>query len=546
MGTTIHVAAYIRVSDPNLKDSDTLESQLDEIRKYCDSKGYILDEVYIYADAKTAYMEDYSKRPSLMRLLNEARKKPFQKVIVHKFARLARRQEEQTVLIYKFAEMDIDVESVCEKYEKSPVGTILRALDSYNSEIERNQIVERVNRGRRKRATMGKLLGQGYTTYGYSWGKNKESYIISDEVFYTDAGGIEWSERRVVELIFEYLKHAVSLRKIAIALTERGIPTRRGKPVWLVSTVREIATNEFYTGVAYAFKWERHGVHIQKLRPREEWVRLPDNVVPQIIDCDTFTFVQEQLERNKKNAFRRNKYPTLSILRNGHIVCGICKRVLRVMNYKQIQAGGVEVLKSYYRCDRITGLTDELHHHFVAANVLEIDSIAWNYAVSLIRCPAIVEEKVSEFRKSLLIRDDLGHIEAALSEVKRKTANLIKVCMDATDEDTIALLKATLISLEKEKHSLQVLYNDVSSEQDVYAQVQAEIDKFVSWCDKTRSVIDSVDFVPTFEEKRTAIQILGIQIKAFPTKGNYPNRYIMETNPPGIVKALTVNGLLKN
>ena len=250
--------------------------------------------------------------------------------------------------------------------------------------------------------------------------------------------------------------------------------------------------------------------------------------------------------RNKQNAFRRNKYPTEALLRNGHIICGVCHHVMRVMNYKQKMADGSEVLKSYYRCDRDTGSDDPLYNHFVAANVQEADRIAWDFAVKTIRCPGEVEKKVAKLRKKFQARNDLPHVQTALDEVKRKIANLLETAMAATDEDTIALCKVNLTNLEKEKHGLQVLYNEVSEEHDVYSQVQGEVDKFLAWCEKTRPLLDDPDFRPTWDEKRMAIQILGVLVTCWPMKGDYPDRYTVDSYPPGIIKSLTVNGILKN
>src|SRR2546423_1781551 len=123
MTKRIRIAGYPRVSDEGLKDTPTLDSQEADIRRYIAAhEGYELEEEHMYPEAMTAYYLPFRERPQLMRMLDAARRKEFDKVIVTEFSRLSRRQLEQAVIIGILESYGVKVESCTEKFDDSPVG----------------------------------------------------------------------------------------------------------------------------------------------------------------------------------------------------------------------------------------------------------------------------------------------------------------------------------------------------------------------------------------------------------------------------------------
>ena len=234
----IRAAAYPRCSDENLEGSDTLESQTDAIRLYCEQKGYELEDCHIYPEAMTGYYKSYRERPQLMRMLDDARRGMFDVVVVNEFSRLSRKQIEQAVIIDLLERAGVRIESVTEKYDTSPIGIFMRSVYALNSELEHEKILERTSRGRKKKIQTGKLLGQGESKYGYMWNETRTGYIPDPQ------------EYPVVEKVFDMARLRISQRKIALTLEEDDIPTRRGGP-WLQSMIRVILTDRCYIGEAY-------------------------------------------------------------------------------------------------------------------------------------------------------------------------------------------------------------------------------------------------------------------------------------------------------
>src|SRR5205807_7702950 len=89
------MAGYIRESDPSLADSTTIESQAKAVRLYAEKEGYIYDlAVYEYREAISAYIVPYMERPQLLKLLEAAKRKEFDVLVVSEVRALSRRQVE--------------------------------------------------------------------------------------------------------------------------------------------------------------------------------------------------------------------------------------------------------------------------------------------------------------------------------------------------------------------------------------------------------------------------------------------------------------------
>src|SRR5258708_37838912 len=112
MRQIIRAAGYPRVSDPSKKDSATLDSQEDDIRDYIAKKKYELLEEHMYPEAFTAYMLPFNERKVFMRLLEAAKRREFDVLVVTEYSRLSRHQIEQAVIIDMLSKYGVRIESV--------------------------------------------------------------------------------------------------------------------------------------------------------------------------------------------------------------------------------------------------------------------------------------------------------------------------------------------------------------------------------------------------------------------------------------------------
>ena len=134
------------------------------------------------------------------------------------------------------------------------------------AEYERAQIRERTRRGKLHRARTGHQAVLSCAPYGYRYVKKSEH---SDGLW-----EINEAQAEVVRDVFaRYINDGISIGEIARWLSERGVPTRTGKPVWDRSSVWGMLRNTAYRGQAAFGKTktlERHGKPTRTTRARGE------------------------------------------------------------------------------------------------------------------------------------------------------------------------------------------------------------------------------------------------------------------------------------
>ena len=538
MAKKMRAAGYPRVSNENLKDSPTLDSQEQAIRAYAAQEGFMLEDEHVYPEAHTAYMKPFRERPQFMQLLAAARRHEFDVVIVNEYSRLSRRQIEQAVIIDLLEKAGVKVLSVTEKFEDSAIGHFMRSVYAFLSEVEREKIVERTTRGKLDRAKNGNLTGQGYPTYGYAWvdtkWEQKALYELNNSVIYVDEEGVEWTEVLVVVFIFSLALKGISTKKIAFTLTQKGIPTSRGKPYWSRNTVHQILTNPYYIGQASVFRYQRESKKVTK-RQSEEQILLPSGIVPPIIDEDTFHKVQRQLDVNKQASMRNNKHPNTALLRGGFVRCGMCGHALRV------QHNGLTKGKYYpdpdYRCTVSTGREEKAYHHMLSIRVPLLDAKVWEFAVVHITNPELVRSYIDKLRENKSDGETIAHLHEQLDQVRTKIKNLVKLAVAAQDDEIIEGLKANLQIYEKQKREIQTMLLDMEEDEEETEKLQAEIDRFEAWVMQVQPKLGDPSYQPDFEEKLLACRVLGIHATIFPEGA--PQRMKIELGPPAIMPLIS-------
>jgi DNA invertase Pin-like site-specific DNA recombinase len=100
-------------------------------------------------------------RPGLNQLMNDARKRRFDIVLVWRFDRFARSTKHLVTALYEFRNLGIDFISFQENIDtSSPLGEAIFTIISAMSKLECDIISERVKGGLRKVRASGKMLGR--------------------------------------------------------------------------------------------------------------------------------------------------------------------------------------------------------------------------------------------------------------------------------------------------------------------------------------------------------------------------------------------------
>jgi DNA invertase Pin-like site-specific DNA recombinase len=145
-------AIYIRISTGDQNP----DLQRNELPEYCEHRKWQLVETY--GDVMTGAKD---KRPSLDKLMADARRGKFDAVVVWRFDRFARSTSHLLKALEEFSALGIDFVSVTETIDTStPAGKMVFTILGAVAELERSIIRERVVAGQKAAKRRGVRFGR--------------------------------------------------------------------------------------------------------------------------------------------------------------------------------------------------------------------------------------------------------------------------------------------------------------------------------------------------------------------------------------------------
>lgn len=534
-------AIYVRESDVTLAESITIDSALQACRDYCNKEGYLHFPQHEYKEAISGFSVPYFQRERLMAMLEAAARGEFDTVVITEVRALSRKGAGEVFLIYEsLQKANVSLETIHERFSDDPVGELILSFKATYAKLEREQSYLRLQRGKADRVKLGNAPNSGHAAYGYvlldSAREVSAIYQFSTAIFYVDSEGTEWSEYGVCCYIFDLLKRRLSLRSISIRLNQLGIPTPqskqfKGKSIWRECTIRAIASNPIYIGEAYANKYVRVG-NTMKKKPQEEWIRLPD--APALIDRETFEAIQEQFAINKQESRRNNKQQELGLARAGYCRCGICGGTMHVVPADNRPNSFA------YLCKRKLGNTSIEKNHRTQIHLKTVDAAMLEKIIEVVNNPELVRAKVEEKRKENKPPPvSQEKINERLDDITARMKRIYSLAEYATDDREIANLGLRMQALEQERRETESLLYDIADEEEEIAKIEAEIARFEVWAAKVRQDFNNPEYVPSYDELRFAIRILGLQAVVYPTQGEWPFRLNVDMTVPEIMNVFS-------
>lgn len=133
------------------------EMQLTALHEYCVARSLSIYEEYI--DEGVSGAKD--NRPALNSLMDDARKRKFDCLLVYRFDRFARSSKHLITALEEFKSLGIAFISYGENIDTgTPMGKAMFVIISAMAELERSVIRERVVSGLRNARQKGKKLGR--------------------------------------------------------------------------------------------------------------------------------------------------------------------------------------------------------------------------------------------------------------------------------------------------------------------------------------------------------------------------------------------------
>jgi DNA invertase Pin-like site-specific DNA recombinase len=329
--------AYLRKSTD--KQEHSIERQRSQTTPYAHKRGY--DLLREYVDEGLAG-DLFDRRPDFQEMLKAAQAREFEYIVVDEPSRLSRQDPvefiEKVVAPLRRAGVRVDCVSSGLMDYSSLAGVILTTVVADKSSGESRNLSRRVLSRIADKARQGIWVG-GIVPYGLR--------AVPDGPYRKLVLGPE-EEVRVVRFIFDAVANrGWSVGRICRELTARGVKppagngygANKGKGLWNKGTLRrmlrnrkymgDLPWNETHQGKYSAWRGGAKGELIQSELPNHsvrrnsetDVVVVPD-VIPPLVDRDTFSRVQRALQEARKdtNPRRGESRHLFTHL----IVCGCC------------------------------------------------------------------------------------------------------------------------------------------------------------------------------------------------------------------------------
>jgi site-specific DNA recombinase len=296
---TTAVALYARVSTEDQAERQTVQAQLDFLRKYCDLHQLPIAGEYV--DDGISGATELDRRPEGRRLLDDAEAGRFGVVLVYRLDRLGRSLSALLAAHDMLEAAGVAIKSGTEPFDTtSPIGTFLFQLLGSLAQLERATITERMVMGRDRVAKNGKHTG-GPIPLGYdvdTEGKFVPSARPVPELDITEAELVRDLFRRVADGT-SIMAETKRLNALGVQPVKRYSRSKR-HPEGTTLTVTDsfsparlsfILSNPVYLGESRLAS--RNGALV---RP-----------APALVDRATWDAVRASLSRNRKMSMKNAK-----------------------------------------------------------------------------------------------------------------------------------------------------------------------------------------------------------------------------------------------
>jgi site-specific DNA recombinase len=218
--------AYIRVSTAEQADEGvSIDAQRSRIRAWCEANGYRLADVFTDAGLSGKRADN---RRGLQDALQTVCKARGAALVVHSLSRLARSTKDAIGIAERLDKAGADLVSLSERIDTtSAAGRMIFRMLAVFAEFERDLISERIKSALDHKRSSGQRVGA--VLYGFDLADDGKTLIPNE------------AEQAVLADIRALRNSGKTLKAIAKALTDRGIPTKTGKsPRWTHQTVARI------------------------------------------------------------------------------------------------------------------------------------------------------------------------------------------------------------------------------------------------------------------------------------------------------------------
>lgn len=418
----MNVVIYARFSSHN-QTEQSIEGQLKVCKEYAERNN--LNVIGIYKDeAKSGTKDD---RYDFQRMIKDSEKKQFEGILVYQLDRFTRSKYDSVIYKRKLKMNGVKVLSARENISTDASGILMESVLEGMAEYFSVELGQKVRRGMEINASKFYYNG-GTVPLGLKLKDVPIPIGVNGKMVYKKQYEIDEEKAPIIEKIFEMYINDYKMADIIRYLNERNIKTSYNKE-FNKNSIRTILTNKKYIGV-YSYKGQE-----------------TKDIIPRIIDDETFKKAQEKLAKNKE-APSRSKAKTKYLLTT-KLYCGNCKEPM-------VGASGTShtgKLHCYYSCkgswqDKCNrkNVTKDYIEDFVVTQALNI----------------LTNENINEIAKTIVKLAEkeknnsrLKQLENKLKEIDKQKENIfdsLKVCYD---DNVRKIIFEEISKMDKQKAEIE-------------------------------------------------------------------------------------------
>jgi site-specific DNA recombinase len=522
----MRIAIYVRVSTQRQAQAQTIDQQLDRLRRFAADRQWPLSEDHVFRD--DGYSGASLRRPGLDKLRDLAALANLDRILITDPDRLARNYVHQVLLLEELQRHGCKVEFTDRPLSDDPQDQLLLQIRGAVAEYERTLIAERTRRGRLHQWQSGQMLPWTRPPYGYRADPDRPRDPAGVRVDPTEAA-------LVSDLFRCYADEGDSFLSRVQRLRDLGVRSPSGNEYWGMATVRGILSNPTYAGTIYANRTRVRAARIRRSSthpigrprdsqvptPRDQWIAVAS--VPAIVSGERFDRVQAKIANNRSYAARNNT--VTEYLLRALVSCGSCQ--LACQARRTLPPG-----KTYSIC---TGKNLQVRQRlgctcrskFIPAGVL--DRLVWDDLVDLLQQPQRIAKALRRIAGGCGLPQEL---QARRENLRRGRASLAQPIERLTEAYRSGVLK--LVEYERRRKELERRDGTLAQQEELLSgeagrafEISRLIDSAESFAQRTRKGLDRA----TFQQQRQLVELLIDRVIV--TGDNVEIRYVFPLGPAG-------------
>lgn len=465
-------------------ESVSIENQYDFLSKFTRLNGWT--EIRCYRD--DGYSGGNFQRPGFLKMLEDARHGLINLILVKDLSRLGRDFIEvgrYTDVI--FPSLGCRFVSVLDCLDSEGDNTDMLPFRSLMNDYHLKDLSAKIKSVLHEKMRSGQYIA-AYAPYGYRKSDGDRHRLVVDE-----------ESAAVVRRMFDLRLTGMAYGKIAGVLNSEGLLSphwywarKYGKgscryaKLWRYATVKNVLTNESYTGVLIQ---NRTGTRSYKdstmiCKPESEWMR-HEGAHEAIISPEVWTAVQAI---NRERAlFAADSAPPKPFLFTGKLVCADCNAPLKGNREIHLTKNGIS--KSYvsYCCSCYTssGSSACTRHTIYEKTLTELvlNEIRAHAEKLELNETAVLE--MLQRRRSLASDNHVENIRKEITKLRRRVHELEQATAKLYEDKSMGALNSDVFFMmlqksEQERQQKMKHMNNLQAEMDLCAQDNFHIQKWMT------------------------------------------------------------------